>query len=171
MLEGGFERFVPRFGGRSFSVRAPWWNRRLSVLRIRKNSCYKNFLKHRSQYHGMKFCHARSKFHTINMYFYNIFLMKTEINLKANPKAFWGYVNCKRKVPGIPISLSLGNATTTSPQASVNLFAKMFSQVFNYNQVGNYSSANSTNPIPAIPFQKITISVEEVQTALASRNR
>lgn len=88
------------------------------------------FRANRSQYFKLKFLNCRKLFNSKDAYYYKQHQNRTAWSLKRDPKKFWKYVNSKRMNTGIPSTVVLGDMSATDPLLILNLFADMFSGVY-----------------------------------------
>lgn len=98
---------------------------------------------------------------------YANYVSKYATKLKSDPKTFWRFVNEKRKINGIPTSMSLNDKHGESPKDVANLFAEHFESVY----VEDSGTEFQFQVDQKLDFNSIDLSVEEVHKGLLDLNR
>lgn len=132
VLHRGIHTFVPI--SKRIPKKVPWMNKRLHQLKNKRNKEWKRY---RATGAIEPFELACAEFDAMNIELYNEYVERMESSLKEDPTSFWRYVNGKRNNNIIPMSLFLGERTTTDPEDQAELFAEFFG--------ANYSSSSTTS--------------------------
>ncbi|XP_055591022.1 uncharacterized protein LOC129743095 [Uranotaenia lowii] len=111
-------------------LRPPWTNNRLKQLKHIRSKWLRLFSRSRCPFLKTKLNDATRRYRIYNRLCYRRYLDRTQSNLRRNPKAFWKFVNTKRKESGLPAVLHLKDRTAQSSAEKCNLFANHFSSVF-----------------------------------------
>ncbi|KAK9737074.1 hypothetical protein QE152_g11012 [Popillia japonica] len=84
------------------------------------------------------------------MFLYRNFILKTETQIKSNPKLFWSFIRAKKRESGLPSTLrNEAGDTFTTPSMIVEAFQSVFSSVY------TNSPATSTKTLPTSSLQYV----------------
>lgn len=125
-----FDRFVPRVRNTSHSKFPVWYSgsiiRKLSI----KNKLFKKFKVTKSEFHLTRYKDIRREIKGDVRAAYGEYLNRTQYRLRSDPKAFWSFVNAKRRTSRIPGEMCLNGNVLDTPQSVVDGFADYFNSVY-----------------------------------------
>ena len=133
----------------------PWSNGHLRVLKRLRATALRNYTNRRNPLTKREFVCASNEYKTYNRFLYSRHVLRTQFDLKRNPKRFWHFVNGKRKENGLPCNMVLGNESSNTLSGTCNLFAKHFASVFSTDSA---SSAQIENAIRNVPNDILNLS-------------
>lgn len=164
ILYEGFSLFVPKKIIRSNRI-PPWYNKRLTNLKNKKNKAYKRFREDKSNLDLKNiYSHCQNDFNTLNSFLYKSYILMTEISLKQNSKVFWTFVNSKRKSNGLPSYMFYCGNGSSEPTEICNLFADFFKSVYSSDcNMNNFH----TDLEPLFDISNIELNCSDVEIALS----
>ncbi|KAL9695269.1 hypothetical protein quinque_014554 [Culex quinquefasciatus] len=129
-----------------------WSNARLKRLKKERAAALKTFTLRRCRMTKLAFNAASSRYRRYNRYRYNVYIRKTQSQLRRNPKKSWTFVKSKYKERGLPATMALGDSTATTNDEKCELFARHFSSVFREPEI-----ISSTHHLDAVPRDLVDI--------------
>lgn len=133
----------------------PWNSKLLSKLKNLKNKHYKNFKRSGLLVDYSKYSVARAEYNNLNNSLYKSYLQKIKNDFKYNTKAFYNFVNSKRKTNGYPSVMKLNNYESSDDINISNMFADFFSSTYSDKQYCSDSYPNTLYTNRAISFSNI----------------
>lgn len=126
----GIEQFVPksRLKGSPFSP--PWLTSDLKKIRNRKNKAWSNYLRHESHENYCNFTSLYNLYKIECELNYNNYLASMASEIKRNPKAFWKFVNSKRKCDQYPNTMSYMDQSSKESIDICEFFRDYFSKPY-----------------------------------------
>lgn len=145
-----------------------WSNLRLRKLKRLRSKALRNYSRSRCPFQKRLFVHASNRYRLYNRFLYKRYVLRTQENLRLNPKQFWAFVNNKRKENGLPVEMYLKDETATTLQAKCNLFAVHFKCAFNNESASAPQILEALNETPSdvIDFSMFRITAEQVKSAI-----
>ena len=145
-----------------------WGNNHLTRLNRLRKSALRAYQRNRNLVNRSRFTAASRSYKALNRRLYKAFLLKTERNLRSNPKSFWRFVNTKRREDGLPSSVFLLHHEACTYSSKCDLFAKHFKSVFNNECASsdNITAAMLNTPSNVLTADIFTVTDEEVATAV-----
>lgn len=128
LLKSGIASHVPLIS-RKPAFREPWFNEQLVNLEKRRNK-FHNLYRLRGAEFYPAFNLARKEFKRLNWFLYSNYMLQIEEDISSNSRAFWRFINKKRKVSGFPSSMSYQGSVANSPSDVCDLFADFFASVY-----------------------------------------
>ena len=126
-----------------------WGTRSLRELK-RKRNAWQRLLRHRRSAEAKReYKRSSSEYRRLNSCLYKSYVLKVQTDLRRNPKAFWNFVNSKRKCSSIPADVYLDEVGAGSATDSCELFASFFSSVFASESVSNEHALRAAANVPA----------------------
>ncbi|KAL9873934.1 uncharacterized protein ACN2A1_014095 isoform 1-T3 [Glossina fuscipes fuscipes] len=119
----------------------PWFNKTIKYHKNRKNTLFKKYSKSGSALDFFAYSVARHRFNSLNHHYYCRYLQCIQSSLFANPKFFFEFVNCKRKISTYPSHVSFNGSDSSEDFEILNLFAEYFRRNFsiaNFDLLANY---------------------------------
>lgn len=144
----------------------PWFTKQLKYLKNRRNRLYRKFKSSGSTTDYFNYSIVMHKCDSLNRKLYNIYLIKMKTRLNSDPKAFFNFVNSKRKVKGFPAALNYRGISKSSDHEIADLFADFFQSTY-----VNNSDSLLSYPYPFHSFDlmfDLSFSYSEVFTSLLS---
>ena len=159
-----FTNFVPSFHPRPKPV---WSNRRLRELKRQRAAALRNYVRRRNAMTKLSFTTASRHYKTYNRFLYAQHVLRTQSQLKRNPKRFWSFVNSKRKESGLPSSMFLVNDSVDTLDGIGSLFRKHFSSIFNSSSANTAQIQSALRDVPhnVVNLSNICFSDEDVLKA------
>lgn len=113
------------------SSKPPWYNKRLSNLKNKKNKSFKR-LRSDVNNHLLKnnYIKLQKDFDVLNSFLYKSYIISTESSIKNNSKVFWQFINSKRKSNGLPTFMHYLDDGSADPEIICDLFATYFKSVY-----------------------------------------
>jgi len=105
----------------------PWYTKGLQKIKNLRNKYYKKFSKTHNPADGEIYRQHKREIEFLNKFLYNQYICEVEHSLKANPKAFWRFVNSKKAHSSIPSTMSYNDVVASTEADIANLFAAFFS--------------------------------------------
>ncbi|XP_075158154.1 uncharacterized protein LOC142231432 [Haematobia irritans] len=102
----------------------------LMNLKNRKNKAYKIYKISGLQIDKDEFFKLRREFEFLSNFLYGRYVAETESAILTNPKSFWLFFNSKRKLNGIPQTMTLGTTQASGKDKIAELFSVYFSSVY-----------------------------------------
>lgn len=122
-----FSKFVPMKTCCN-SGKPVWFHKRLSNL---KNAMYRVLKKSKIDFtFRNEFCRLRKEYEFLKRFLYRQHLWSVESKIKKNSKAFWSFINTKKKSSGIPSTMSYNKVTSSDPSQICDFFASYFQSNF-----------------------------------------
>lgn len=118
----------------------PWNNGYLSNLKNRKNKLYKKYKQSGSSIDFSNYCIIRYEYNTANNLAYTTYLHRMKTKIKTNPKAFYNFINSKRRASTYPKYLKYGSRSADDDVSISNLFADFFATTYSKKSFDNQSS-------------------------------
>ncbi|XP_055538019.1 uncharacterized protein LOC129725807 [Wyeomyia smithii] len=159
-----FTNFVPSFHPRPKPV---WSNRRLRELKRQRAAALRKYVRRRNAMTKLSFTTASSHYKTYNRFLYAQHVLRTQSQLKRNPKRFWSFVNSKRKESGLPSNMFLRNDSADTLDGIGSLFRKHFSSIFNSSSANTAQIQSALRDVPhnVVNLSNICFSDEDVLKA------
>lgn len=108
----------------------PWNSNSLSRLKNIKNKFYKKYKQTGLLIDYSKYSLYRAKYNLLNHNLYKNYLNMMKLNLKRDPKAFFKFVNSKRKSVGFPSSMKYLATESSNHMDTSNMFADFFASTY-----------------------------------------
>lgn len=112
------------------SLNPPWSTRELKSLKNRMNRQYRKYFTTNSHYNLVNYLVAKNKFTVKNQQCYESYLSRMRNKLNYNPRAFFSFVNSKRRSTGFPTYLKNGDKESSTDTEIANLFADFFQSTY-----------------------------------------
>lgn len=163
ILYTGIELCTPK--KRIFSSSFPkWFSKDLKALTFEKKKAHSLFKCSGLVSDYDRFSLLRAQCKSLSNQCYSEYLTKVNCSIQSNPRYFWKYSDESRKVSGYPRFMTFNGVTSSSSQETVDLFAQLFSSV--------YQSSSLPTPsytcIDVVDFQTCSFTYSEVFSALSS---
>lgn len=153
------DRFVPKRRTKH-KYKCRWMNPSLARLRNRRNRSFNTYRRNPTSYNLQHFLRCSDEFQLLNAQLYGNYLQGMATELKNDPKSFWKFVNKKRSVSGLPMTMHLDGTECNDTKNKADLFAKFFSTVFSPKDESFNPDVNSQPILSNIEFT--TDDVEKV---------
>lgn len=105
----------------------------------------------------------------LNAALYKSHVLRAQWNLRRNPRAFWSFVNSKRKNPSIPINIRLEDRVAACAAEASELFAEHFASVFETCEASDIEMESAACDLPSDVLNLSTFVVTEEMIITASR--
>ncbi|XP_062540990.1 uncharacterized protein LOC134209025 [Armigeres subalbatus] len=141
----------------------PWSNSRLCQLKRARSKALRSYCRSRCPFLKRVFTQASNSYRLYKRFLYKRYMIRTQSNLRRNPKQFWSFVNSKRKGNGLPVEMYLKDKSASTLQGKCNLFVEHFKTAF------NGSVASQSQIIAALhdtPRNTVELSCFEISTHL-----
>lgn len=137
------------------------------LKRLRSNAL-RAYCRNRCPFARHRFALASNGYRTYNRLLYKRHCIRTQANLRRNPRQFWNFVNTKRKESGLPTEMFLGNNTATTAPQKCELFATHFKSAFNetVSSAHQVAYACRDTPLNVCPLSSFTVTEELVRLAI-----
>ena len=147
----------------------PWGNAHLRHLKRLKSKALRTYSNTRCLIHKQQFTRASNDYRLYNRYLYKCYSLRTQDNLRKNPKQFWTFVNSKRKENGLPVEMFLNTNVACSASEKCTLFASHFKSAFNSSISSTEQASDACRNIPnnACELSNIIICHRQVEFAIA----
>lgn len=123
------EHFIPKATARRSSY-PKWFSPQLIKLIREKNYAHRIFKRTCSFSDYLCFSKLRTDCKSMSKQCYRSYTQNIESTMQHNIKSFWGFVNTKRKSPGIPLVTFNNLQRSTDDFSTANLFASYFGSVY-----------------------------------------
>lgn len=162
IIEDVFSKCVPL--KRVVSSNKPvWFNKRLANLKGEMKRMYKKSLNDSS--HHVTFCRLRKEYEFLKRFLYRQHILSVESKIKRNPKAFWTFLNTKRKSLGIPLSMKYNDVLSSDLKNICNMFANFFQS----NYVAEPESAfEPIRDVSSVNLGNLYVSKNDILSELSS---
>lgn len=147
----------------------PWFNKGLLRLKNAKNKAHKIFKSNKDDENienNYKRLHKEYKF--LHSFLYNQYLLKAENNIRNDSKAFWSFINTKRKSSSIPGAMEFEGKFSNSIQDSCELFADYFESLYKSDAIPRSSINPNTYSVTEV--SKIQFAKEDIENCLQNLN-
>lgn len=108
----------------------PWFNADLRRLRNKKNKLWKLHLQKKDTLSYNLFVESYNEFSNFASDLYNEYLNKTKNELYNNSRAFFKFVNSKRRTDDYPCYMTYGGVSGGVPSTICDMFASFFEKSF-----------------------------------------
>jgi hypothetical protein len=145
----------------------PHMDKALRILRNARNKAYKKWHKSGSEVDFTAYTHLREQFKLSEaeaIYLYNNKIVNSIID---KPKQFWQYVNDKRHTLGYPVTMKIGDTSSSSAHRIAGMFAEHFESKLS-KPLPPDSFRIDHIPVMETALTDILISREEITSSLQS---
>ena len=144
----------------------PWATRELKRLKNRMNKLYKKYCASNSHVNVVKYLIAKNMYTAKNQQCYETYLGRMRDRLNTNPRAFFSFVNSKRRSTGFPSYLKNGDNESSTDTGIANLFADFFQSTYTLSNPLTSDYPYAIQEFNFIP--NIVLSYHEVWSGLKS---
>lgn len=137
----GFNLFVPKSIVKGIDNSPPWFTHEIKKLRNIKNKAWRKYLKSKNNIDYINFTNLFNIFKQKVDQSYNSYVDDMSFKLVDNPKAFWNFVNSKRKSDQFPTFMSFNGNLSNDPAVISNYFREHFSDCY----LGNNFKINESH--------------------------
>lgn len=140
----GINIFVPKRRVKR-SSHPSWYNRIILRLKNAKARKFRIWIASRRNADYLIYSRYCKRLRQEKSKAFKSYLARTQNELKHNPKAFWSYVNSKRKSPAIPSIVSFNGCSRSDRSGICNLFADYFESVYSPETSSSVSYPNGAS--------------------------
>ena len=124
------------------TTKCPWRNRELQRLKNKKNKEWKKCIGRSDM---SSFESAFNAFKEMNTQLYDQYVDKRKSSLKDDPSQFWNYVKSLKNTDNNPVTMRLGDKSSTDQVEQADMFASFFKENF-IQSASTLASTASTTP-------------------------
>lgn len=129
LLVKGIEKFTPIKVFRP-SLYPKWFSNELRKLTREKKLAHLQFKSSNLELDYQRFSQLRARCKFLSARCYEEYMADVSSRIKTNPKYFWKFSSDSRKVSGFPRNMLYQGASGSSTEENVDLFADLFSSVY-----------------------------------------
>lgn len=167
-----FDDTVPKKSKQDDCSGPVWSTPQLKHLKNSKDRAFKKYKKFNNALHYTKYAVLRYDYQKLNSQCYTNYLIKVKSNLKYNSKAFYDFVNVKRKSTGYPSIMKLDKTDATNSLDISELFAAFFKSTYStatYTRSDYpYSISSSLINLPLIDSENVLQHLQHIKVSFMS---